>query len=79
MVAAWGGEGTALTLVLKPYRDKTRVIKRHPRRIAPRAIPSITTKISLLGLWRTIPRCRGAADADDREEADAALEPRLDG
>jgi hypothetical protein len=52
MAAAWGGEATALTLtlVLKLYLDKTRVINRHPRMIAPRAIPNITTKISLLGL-----------------------------
>jgi hypothetical protein len=40
-----GGLATALTmtLVLKLYREKTAIIKIHPRMIAPKATPSITT------------------------------------
>src|SRR5271170_5062312 len=55
-------------------------IRMQPRTTAPNAMPSITTKMSLLGDWTNTPGRRpAAATVDDRPDGDAALEPRLDG
>jgi len=62
------------TLTLKPYRARRMIINRQPRTMAPREIPSRTTKMSLLGDGTTIPRGRDAAARVVVE----GLEPRLD-
>ena len=76
----WGVCETAETFVLKLYLENMISMSRQPRTIDPRAIPSITTKMSLLGDWTKTPGRRPAeATVDDRPDGDAALEPRLDG
>ena len=46
-----GGCESAETFVLKPYLANMMIIRRVPRTTAPSAMPSITTKMSLLGDW----------------------------
>src|SRR5271167_2518322 len=80
MDVTWGGCESAETFVLKPYLANMMIIRRLPRTTAPNAMPSITTKMSLLGDWTNTPGRRpAAATVDDRPDGDAALEPRLDG
>jgi hypothetical protein len=79
MEVTWAGCESAATFVLKPYLANMMIIRMQPRTTAPSAMPSITTKMSLLGDWTKTPGRRPDATVEDRPDGDAALEPRLDG
>src|SRR5262245_39117259 len=49
------GEPRLETCVEKSYALRIRSISKQPRTMAPKAMPSITTKMSLRGVWTKMP------------------------
>ena len=65
-----------LALTLKSYLQRISSMSKQATKIAPRARPSMATKISLLGAWTSTPGRR--AGAAGRTAGVDALDPRLD-